>query len=412
MPVPEGQTCSGTATAMMDRVHLRRLLLSLIGTHQDRLVRAGRLAETQLVSARAHGCAAEDVEDIVVGEADLGLDSLDRLELVLSLTRFFGFETTGVEDYFLVRRRLGDWLDLTCLHFEKIGGAARLSFSTSGSTGAPKSICHDMRTLDSEIAALRRGPIAQFGEGRILAMVPPHHIYGFLWTVLLPQSCGAAVVDLTTTPPGAVFRNARPGDMIVATPHGWDMLGRCGATLPAAVTGITSGGPTTPGTWTTAAGIGLSRLIEIFGSSETGGVGWRDDGGADFALIGDVASGPDGLSRCGRRLDLPDRLDWTGPRRFRVLGRKDNVVQVAAVNVNLDALRRQMLDATRAEDVAIRLGGDGRLKAFVAVPQDREDGARNALLDLLRGLPAPQRPGDLRFGPALPRTAMGKLCDW
>jgi acyl-coenzyme A synthetase/AMP-(fatty) acid ligase len=56
-----------------------------------------------------------------------------------------------------------------------------------------------------------------------------------------------------------------------------------------------------------------------------------------------------------------------------------------------------------------------RLKAYVVpAPDVRDAGAflaeLNAWIDSV--LPAPERPKSITFGPALPRSATGKLCDW
>jgi len=62
----------------------------------------------------------------------------------------------------------------------------------------------------------------------------------------------------------------------------------------------------------------------------------------------------------------------------------------------------------------VRLGGDGRLKAFI-VPDTGTDA--DTLAPLLRQmvanrLPSHEQPRHFRFGDALPRNAMGKLKDW
>ncbi|MBF9029971.1 4-coumarate--CoA ligase [Rhodobacterales bacterium HKCCE3408] len=393
--------------------NLRRLLAALIEAHQDHLVRAGRLSEAQLLSARLATRGPEAAGEIVIGEADLGLDSLERLNVIMAVDRYFDLRATGVEDYLVVRRRLADWVELVHWHLAQMGKTARIGFATSGSTGAPKAIVHDAATLVSEINALIDGPLAALAPGaQVLALVPPHHIYGFLWTVLLPERLGAEVIDLSKSTPAAAFRAARPGDLVVATPFGWSQMAEAGGHLPDGVTGVSSGGPTTEETWAAARRIGLTRLIEVYGSSETGGIGWRDSADAPYRLIGDIRGDGPALSRAGGpALDIPDVLDWDDRGRFRVLGRRDTVVQVAGTNVNLGALRRRMIAETGAEDVALRLSGD-RLKAFFAATEAAQPAVRGAVGALLPRLATPERPAAITYGPALPRSATGKLTDW
>lgn len=398
--------------AMLERPGLGRLIIAMIEAFQAELVRRGKLAETSLIPARIAERAPGTAEDLVIGEADLGLDSLDRLELVRRMTCAFGLDATGIEDYLLIRRRLGDWIDLIRVHFEKVGPEAVIAFPTSGSTGTPRHANHRRNLLESEVATLRQIPGLARAEGRrVLALVPPHHIYGFLWTVLLPLRSGWEVVDLSRSGPGALFRRAAPGDVVIATPFLWDMIAGTGQTLAADVLGVSSGAPATGHTWAAARRAGLSRLIEIYGATETGGIGWRDAEHAAFALLGDLERRNGALWRLGTPLEVQDRLDWTAERAFRVLGRRDRVIQVAGVNVNLETLRQRLLDATGADDAAVRLADD-RLKAFIVVPRRREALARNAVHALLDRLPAPERPVEISFGPTLPRSRMGKISAW
>ncbi|MEM1273972.1 MAG: 4-coumarate--CoA ligase [Pseudomonadota bacterium] len=393
--------------------HMRRLLFALIDDHQATLMRKGALPESARLSVQAP--ELNRLDDMVIGEEALGLDSLARIELVQSLTARFGLDATGVEDYFLVQRRFGDWVDLLMWHLEQMGDRAALGFFTSGSTGAPKHIEHRALDLLSEIDALISGPLADWpAGGRILSLVPPHHIYGFLWSVLLPSRTGRTVIDLPPGMPGPVLRTAKPGDLIVATPFLWDAMGRLTRRLAADVTGVTSGAPSTQATWQAAEHVGLSRLIEIYGASETGGVGWRTGAEAAFVLASDIArDGAEVYRRSNMATALPvqDHLDWDGADTFRITGRKDTVVQVAGTNVNLSDLRHQILSATAAQDAALRLDGL-RLKAFIAVAPAMKDQAEAAFHRFAATLPAPARPARVDWGTSLPTSPHGKAADW
>ena len=116
--------------------------------------------------------------------------------------------------------------------------------------------------------------------------------------------------------------------------------------------------------------------------------------------------------------DAPDLLRWENAERFHVLGRRDGAVQVGGVNVLPEHVAAVLRDHPAVHDVLVRpmRPDEGfRLKAFVvpvpdAAPAEslREDLRRFATLMLQ---PA-ERPNSYRFGPALPRTPLGKLTDW
>ncbi len=397
---------------MLDRAGLKRVISATIEAFQLELVRNGKLPEDCLLSVQTAGMCDDESDAVLIGEAELGLDSLDRLDLVARMNRAFGLDVTGIEDYLLIRRTVGDWVNLVGVHFDKVRGDGLLGFATSGSTGEPRVVKHRLAALESEVAAL----IDSLGldcssDRRVLAMVPPHHIYGFLWTVLLPCRGNLEVVDFSKALPSALFRSARPGDIVVATPFIWERIARGESVLRVDMLGVSSGAPTTEATWAAASQLGIERFMEVYGATETGGIGIRTGKEKDFSLLPDLEVRDGGLWRLDTRLDLQDNLDWVSDRTFRVAGRKDRVIQVAGVNVNLALLRHRLLEATGADDAAVRLADD-RLKAFIVVPERQEASARDAVHALLKQLPAPERPVEISFGAALPRSVTGKSVAW
>lgn len=400
---------------MLGVPEIRPLILDLVAGFQDRMLRDGRLSRSSCIGAVSAGLDAVAVDALVVDEATLGLDSLATIELVTHLTGFFGLDETGVEDYLLVRRSIGDWIALVDHHFALVGPSATITFETSGSTGAPKRVRQSREALESEVGAIVADVLRGRPVRRVVRAVSVKHIYGFIWGLLLPRTLGIDAIGLPVGLPGAMLREARPFDLILATPFAWDRTALSDVRFPADVTGVTSGGPTTPDTWRAGAQGGLARMIEVYGSSETGGVGWRDDPAQPFRLMTDLAkqeTPPRGLRRAGgEALALQDHLDWEGDTTFHVRGRQDPVVQVAGTNVNLSELRALLEAEPWVLEAAVRLDGD-RLKAFLATredaPADREERLRRSL----SRLPAPAQPDRYSFGPEVPRTAAGKLADW
>jgi 4-coumarate--CoA ligase (photoactive yellow protein activation family) len=389
-----------------DRAGLERLIVGLVAEE------VGRLRARPVPPAEWRSWTA----DTTLDEDGVGIDSLARLEVIARLDQTFALSETGVEDYLFIEPRLGDWLRLVSFALAKAPRAAplALTFQTSGSTGAPKTARHALSDLAAEIAAHATHLPT---PARVLALTPPQHIYGFLFGVLAPALWGAPVLDLRGQPPGAAARLARAGDLVLATPFLWDLVARTGAPFAPNVTGLTSTAPAPPKLWEGTAALGLSRLVEIYGSSETAGVGWRDAPGAPFRLLDHLDATPGGAARGGEGLALQDRLDWTGLRAFRVEGRLDGAVQVGGVNVHLDRVRARLLSHPAVADCALRLDGPGpaaRLKAFVvpADPAADADALRGRLLAHCQALLPPERPTAIAFGPALPRDPMGKPADW
>ncbi|MDG4648427.1 4-coumarate--CoA ligase [Roseibacterium sp. SDUM158017] len=399
--------------SMLGAPQVRRVIVSLTAAFQEEQLRQGRMPRRAFIGSLAAGRPPEALDTLTIDEAGLGLDSLAVIDLVTRLNIFFDLQETGIEDFLLVQRSLGEWVSLLVWHLSRVGDGARITFETSGSTGAPKRVSHAAASLESEVDALLAGALRGMSTGaRVLSAVPVHHIYGFLWSILLPFRAGWPALDLPPGAPGAAIRNARPGDVVLGTPFTWDRIAALDRTFLPGVTGVSSGGPATASTWKACRETGLTRMVEVYGSSETGGIGWRDDGTAPFRLMGDICRQAGDLVRpAAGPLAMQDRLVWHGPAEFAVAGRLDAIVQVAGTNVDLRALRDLIEAQPGVREAAVRLDGE-RLKAFVATaPRGRAD-LENRLRQAMLALPAPARPDRFSFGSEVPRTASGKLSDW
>ena len=384
---------------------------------------------------------------------DLGVDSLELIGLGTTLAEALHLPRGGIDAHLLARPCVGDWIAHAragleaCLRAGADAGEPALTFRTSGSSGSPKRCTHALATLEQEVAALAA---LVPGRRRVLSAVPSHHIYGFLFTVLLPRWLAGAVagepaaivdvravdvcavdvpdvdvpvVDIRLAGPAALAGLARAGDLIVAHPGWWEAAARVTPAFDADIVGVTSTAPCPDALADTLAAAGL-RLLQVYGSSETAGVGWRDRAGTPFTLLPywtrtDAAASlartlPDGTTR---HYPLQDRLDWADGTCFLPAGRIDDAVQVGGTNVFPAHVADVIALHPQVRDAAVRLmrPDEGqRLKAFV-VAQPGAD------VDLLRAelpgwtaerLTAPERPVAWTFGPRLPRQASGKPADW
>lgn len=354
---------------------------------------------------------------------DLGADSLELMGMGTALAEALHLQRSRVDERLLARPCLDQWVASAraALATHPAPADALLTFRTSGSAGSPKRCTHALATLGQEIEVL-----AQLvpGRCRILSAVPSHHIYGFLFTVLLPQRLGIEdVVDVRTAGPAGALGMARPGDLIVAHPGWWEALARLGPDFGPDVVGVTSTAPCPDALADTLAGAGL-RLLQVYGSSETGGVGWRAAGAAPYTLLpywsraGDGAqltrTMPDGATQA---FPLQDRLEWDDAGRFRPVGRVDQAVQVGGINVFTAYVAEVLAMHPAVAEAAVRLmrPDEGtRLKAFVvACPGADVDGLRAELPAWAAArLSTPERPVAYTFGARLPRQASGKPADW
>jgi len=379
--------------------------------------------------------------------ADLGADSLELIGLATSMECMLHLRRAQDEPL-LARTRLGDWLAVAAAGLEE--GGDSVTFRTSGSSGTPKAIRHETALLWQEAVYLA----SLFpGRRRIVSLAPSHHIYGFLFSVLLPHALGigpAMVVDLRAYSPAAVAQQLQPGDLVLGFPDFWRAFNEAGDTggagdpgptggsggsgqpgeqgwhFPPDVVGVTSTAPCPPELARAVLASGLARLVQVYGSSETAGVGWRDDPEAPYALFPFWSRTPDPATLArrapdGRRLDYPlqDRLDWPADGRFRPLGRIDHAVQVGGVNVFPAYVADVLRLHPQVQEASVRLmrADEGqRLKAFVVprggVPADTSLLRADLYRWMAARLTAAECPAAYSFGPDLPRQASGKLTDW
>ncbi|MFK7895787.1 MAG: class I adenylate-forming enzyme family protein [Myxococcota bacterium] len=298
---------------------------------------------------------------------------------------------------------------------------------TSGSTGP--------------MAAWPKSPGALLGEGRVLGdlfdvsaeerivgTVAPGHIYGLLFTVLLPLLRGAAFCRDTPLHAEAVARAVSTFDatVLVTVPVQLRALnGLSSEAFPNLKRVFSSTGPL-PADISDAfrARHGLS-VTEIFGSTETGGIAYRERAGESPG--GDewwtpltsvrVSGGADGrlrvdspfVDRSGFETEDLVRIEEDG--RFTHLGRADGVVKIGGRRVQVGEVEeciRQHESVIDAAVVAVPASGarGHQLLAAIVPETASTDEIRKALLKRFEPSCLPRRM--LRVS-ALPREENGKL---
>ena len=314
----------------------------------------------------------------------------------------------------------------------------QLEFYTSGSTGAAKCVPKAFAQLRLEVEALERQWGALLGDAVMAGTVPHYHLYGVLFRVLWPVLAGRAFLTSMCMQPAALRAAVVSGDCaIVSSPA---FLSRIAdyADLPPAdrVRAVFSSGAPLPDTAT-------SRLrsewghaaIEVYGSTETGGVGWRAWAGPDDRALWHPIEGVATELReeaAGHRLWVKSGCTWeqdwapTGDlakRRdagFELLGRADDVVKFEDKRVSLSEMRGRLLAHPWVSDARLLLL-EGRRTLIGAVVTLNDQGrtelaasGKAAMNDTLRewmrkNYEALLVPRKWRFVDSLPDNDMGKI---
>ena len=316
--------------------------------------------------------------------------------------------------------------------------AVSVEFYTSGSSGAPKCVPKAFAQLRLEVEALERQWGKTLGDAVMAGTVPHYHLYGVLFRILWPLLTGRSFLAAMCLQPAALRAATANGDCAIASSPAF--LGRIAdyADLPPAgrVRAVFSSGAPLPDdaarrlkdSWGHAA-------IEVYGSTETGGIAWRAWERPEDRALWRPIEGVDTELReeaAGERLWVRSGCTWRGDwaptgdlarRRdggFELLGRADDVVKFEDKRVSLSEMRARLLAHAWVADARLLLL-DGRRRFIGAVVILNTAGrealttsgklkVNDALRDWLRGsYEALLVPRKWRYVEALPDNDMGKV---
>ncbi len=307
-----------------------------------------------------------------------------------------------------------------------------LTLCTSGSSGEPKLIDKTLRQLHNEVAALEQLWGAELGEAVIIGSVAAQHIYGLLFRVLWPLCAGRVFVRRAQPFPEDLQRWSlqQANFAWIASPA---LLKRMGDNLDwqalARVRRVFSSGGALPAETSAQLGELLGQLpTEIFGSSETGGIAWRQ-GGSRWQPFADVQLGlNDDGALFIRSPYLPaehteqtaDGATLHSDGRFELLGRLDRIVKLEENRISLPMLEQALTQHPWVADARFGVVQDKRayLGALVALNDAGLHALRNqgrrTVTDSLRQHLSPHcialaLPRRWRLVRHLPLNAQGKL---
>ncbi|MDR0486138.1 MAG: beta-ketoacyl synthase chain length factor [Elusimicrobiota bacterium] len=336
------------------------------------------------------------------------IDQSQKKEIENEIKAFFGAE-------FSIDEHSGDFsaLPLKCAQavFEKDG----ISFSTSGSQGLPKICPHSFEALREEII----GVSFLFKKiKRIISLAPAHHSYGFIFGMQLGKYLDIETQYHSPLPNLQWDKILKEGDLFIVFPLFLNYLKELDFIFPSKVTLLTSTAPCPDELIDYAYKNGAENIIEIYGSSETGAIGYRQRAKEPFNLLPfwsfvEGGGGKQIFRQMQGVMDLPDNVEILQDKSFFVKGRKDTAVQVAGINVYPKRVESVLKKQAYIKDISIRLG-DKKLKAFIVLKEGiSEDLARKDIFDFMnKNLTTQEIPQNIVFGKSIPVNHLGKKQDF
>ena len=292
---------------------------------------------------------------------------------------------------------------------------------TSGSTGVPSA--HRKRwgalVARSRAAGVRFG-LEERAPPSIVGTVPPGHMYGFETTVLLPLHAACASWCGQAFFPGDVQAAlaALPAPrIVVTTPLQMRALlqGMDRAELRAV---ISATAPLDPAMAAAAETRWGAPVLEIFGATECGSIASRRTvEGEAWTLYPGIALRSDGDATTvhtegADTVALADELALLDEGRFRLLGRRADMVKLGGRRASLAGLNRILVELEGVRDGIFVVPDDldrrstARLMALVVAPGRTAPSILAELRDRMDPLFVPRR---VVHVDALPRNALGKL---
>jgi acyl-coenzyme A synthetase/AMP-(fatty) acid ligase/3-hydroxymyristoyl/3-hydroxydecanoyl-(acyl carrier protein) dehydratase len=317
---------------------------------------------------------------------------------------------------------------------------------TSGTSGPGKCVTKALRHLEDEVVTLDE----MLGESiprdaQVVATVSPHHLYGLLFRVLWPLASGRAFSRASFLLPDELLACVAGASrsVVVSSPAHLRHLAASSRLADQAsriAEVFSSGGPLETATALSLEATLGNAPVEIFGSTETGGVARRRASDTEptpywktfppvavsntdgcLEVLSPFVTPPAGSAGEGKATwRMGDRIEMHADG-FALLGRSDRVAKVGEKTLSLPEMEAQLLAHGFVQAAAVGPYVERRVQRIGALVVPTRDGeryraehGRRSLQALLAAHLAPRwdpvaLPRRWRFRDSLPTDARGKL---
>ncbi|EGU42746.1 AMP-binding protein [Vibrio splendidus] len=230
--------------------------------------------------------------------------------------------------------------------------ATHLTLFTSGSSGTPKAINKTLELLDIETAQLHKNWGKLLKGNQVQSTVSHQHIYGLLFRVLWPLCSGIPFARNNLEYPEQILSHANKNCVLISSPALLKRLKH--ETNQVQLAGVFSSGGPLP---TEAAHQSRDLLghlpIEVFGSTETGGIAFRQQESAQTPWqLFDCIEASLNRENCIKLLSpyidknnwyqTADECEMVSASQFILKGRTDRVIKIEEKRVSLVEVEKRL----------------------------------------------------------------------
>ncbi|CAO4835890.1 MAG: D-alanine--D-alanyl carrier protein ligase [Holosporales bacterium] len=265
-------------------------------------------------------------------------------------------------------------------------------FYTSGTTGQPKEIIKKFSQLEAEVLALKK--TFSIHNGCFISTVPHHHIYGFLFSVLLPLYTDSMIVKNTCVLIEDILSIKNDHLILISSPThlkriGKDHIGKFKMIFSSSA----------PLSYEAAQHCLMyldSLPIEIYGSTETGGIAYRQQYKENtpwkLFLGMQIHQQSDGSLTIEspyllNQEKIHDDLFFHSKDEFDLLKRLDRTVKIEGKRISLEDIEGQLLRHPFVKDVrlcVLDLNHRITLGGIIVLSEKGENLLKKEIIDVLK----------------------------
>ncbi|QFT09112.1 AMP-binding protein [Vibrio sp. THAF190c] len=242
-------------------------------------------------------------------------------------------------------------------------GAVKLVLFTSGSSGTPKAIHKTLQQLDIEIAELSKNWQSMLTGSRVHSTVSHQHIYGLLFRILWPLCSSVPFSRFNLEYPEQIVSHADSQMVLVSSPALLKRLSEEQSAKP--LVGVfSSGGPLPLEAAQQARTLFGELPIEVFGSTETGGIAYRQQVNAQtpwqlFSCIKAELNQENCIKLLSPYIDrdnwyqTADECEMVSNNQFILKGRTDRIIKIEEKRISLVEVEKRLEQLSWINECAV-----------------------------------------------------------